>query len=59
MKLLEGKSAIITGSSRGIGREIARLFAENGAGLVIHGTSEEKLIALKNELNLNNCVYIA
>ena len=59
MKLLEGKSAIITGSSRGIGREIARLFAENGAGLVIHGTSEEKLIALTNELNLNNCVYIA
>jgi len=31
MKLLEGKTAIITGGSRGIGAAIVRLFAENGA----------------------------
>ena len=30
-KLLEGKTAIITGSNRGIGREILQVFAENGA----------------------------
>ena len=36
--LLEGKSAIITGSSRGIGRAIAKCYAENGARLIIHGT---------------------
>ncbi|MBQ9388889.1 MAG: SDR family NAD(P)-dependent oxidoreductase, partial [Synergistaceae bacterium] len=39
MKLLEGKSAVITGSSRGIGRAIAKAFADNGVSLVIHGTS--------------------
>ena len=58
MKLLEGKTAIITGSSRGIGRAVAKAFAENGASLVIHGTSEKSLIALKNEIG-KNCEYVA
>ena len=56
MRLLEGKTAIITGSSRGIGRAIARAFAENGAGLVIHGTSEESLRPLAEELG---CSFVA
>ena len=56
MRLLEGKAAIITGSSRGIGRAIAKAFAENGAGLVIHGTSEGSLKALADELV---CHYVA
>ena len=60
MKILEGKTAIITGSSRGIGRAVATAFAVHGASLVIHGTSEETLSALKNELETNtNCEYIA
>lgn len=56
MALLEGKSAVITGSSRGIGRAIAMAFASSGASLVIHGTNEESLRPLASELG---CEYVA
>lgn len=35
-RLLVGKSAIVTGSGRGIGRSIAMLFADHGASVVIN-----------------------
>lgn len=38
---LENKVAIITGSTRGIGRATAKLFAKEGAKVVVVGTKEE------------------
>ncbi len=59
--LLQGRSAIVTGSSRGIGRAIAEAFAREGARLVIHGTNEEALSKLKAEFNDQGaeCEYYA
>ncbi|SFN93506.1 3-oxoacyl-[acyl-carrier protein] reductase [Paenimyroides ummariense] len=51
MKLLEGKTAIITGATRGIGRGIALTFAKQGANVAFtYSSSEEAAIALEQEL---------
>jgi len=51
MKLLEGKNAIITGASRGIGRGIAKVFAENGANVAFtYSSSVEAAEELEQEL---------
>lgn len=42
MKLLEGKTAIITGASRGIGKGIAEVFADHGANVAFTYSSSEK-----------------
>jgi 3-oxoacyl-[acyl-carrier protein] reductase len=41
MKLLEGKTAIITGSGRGIGRSVANIFAQHGASVLINDLDED------------------
>jgi 3-oxoacyl-[acyl-carrier protein] reductase len=40
--LLKGKTALITGSTRGIGRAIAEVYAKNGASLILNARDEEK-----------------
>ena len=47
---LKGRSALITGASRGIGFAIAKSFAMQGADLVLSASSEAGLIKAKNEL---------
>ena len=52
MKLLSGKTALITGASRGIGRGIALKFAEHGANVAFtYLSSVEKGIELEKELS--------
>jgi 3-oxoacyl-[acyl-carrier protein] reductase len=52
MKLLEGKVAIITGATRGIGRGVAEKFAQNGADIAFtYVSSDEKAKALETELS--------
>lgn len=48
--MLNGKVAVVTGSSRGIGREIALALVKNGAKVVVSARSEEALAALVDEI---------
>lgn len=53
MKLLEGKTAIVTGAARGIGEAVALKFAEHGANVAftyISDSSAEKAAALEARL---------
>ncbi|MDT0646646.1 3-oxoacyl-[acyl-carrier-protein] reductase [Zunongwangia sp. F260] len=52
MKLLEEKNAIITGGSRGIGRGIAKVFAEHGANVAFtYASSAQAAEELEKELS--------
>jgi len=53
MKLLEGKTAIVTGAARGIGEAIALKFAEHGAHVAftyVSDSSAEKAAAVEEKL---------
>ena len=47
---LEGKKALITGASGGIGKEIAKVLIEHNAEVCISGRNQEELNALKKSL---------
>ncbi len=38
---LDGKTAVVTGSSRGIGKTIATVLAEHGANIILNGTTDK------------------
>jgi len=51
MKLLEGKTAVVTGGARGIGRAIVLAFANQGANIAFSDLAlDENTAALETEL---------
>ncbi|TBO44452.1 SDR family NAD(P)-dependent oxidoreductase [Pedobacter kyonggii] len=50
MKRLENKVAIVTGAAGGIGAAVARIFAKEGAKVLITDVQQEKLSAVANEI---------
>ena len=57
MGKLDGKIALITGGTSGIGEASSRIFAEEGATVIIVGRNEEKGRGLEQELG-NNSFFI-
>lgn len=58
-QILKDKYAVITGGSDGIGLAIAKIFAENGANIVLIARNEDKLEQVKHELSIfGNEVHI-
>jgi 3-oxoacyl-[acyl-carrier protein] reductase len=47
---LDGRVALVTGSSRGIGAAIARLFAHHGAKVAVHGRDTTALNAVLSDI---------
>ena len=50
MGKLDGKVAIITGSTSGMGRDTAYLFAKEGAKVVVTGRNEERAKAVVDKI---------
>ncbi|WP_105439315.1 SDR family oxidoreductase [Neorhizobium sp. T25_13] len=51
---LSAKTALVTGSSQGIGLALARGLAQYGAKVILNGRSREKLAAAQNQLRTEN-----
>lgn len=54
-----GKVAIVTGSSRGIGKAIAIALAKNGATVVLNGRNAQRLHQVENEIRKYNAKVIS
>ncbi|MCO6509799.1 MAG: SDR family oxidoreductase [Aridibacter famidurans] len=50
---IEGKTALIVGAGRGIGRRVAELFSGAGANVVVSSRTEPELLELEYKLNSN------
>lgn len=56
---LKGQTVVVTGGSKGLGKDIALTFAELGANLAISGRNQEALDATLKELRAHNPNCIA
>ena len=60
-QLLTGKTALLTGATSGIGKEIALLFAQEGAKVLLSGRRSERLEETAGEIRREGgeCAYLA
>ena len=56
---LDGKVAIVTGASKGIGFAIAKLYAENGAKVVLTSRKQDQLEAAAKDIDGETTVFAA
>src|SRR3954452_2687793 len=56
---LDGKVALVTGASKGIGKAIARAYAENGAKVVLSSRKQDALEATAGEIDGETAVFAA
>ncbi|MDP1753206.1 MAG: SDR family NAD(P)-dependent oxidoreductase, partial [Reyranella sp.] len=47
---LDGRTALVTGSARGLGWEMAKALAEAGARVLLHGRTPERIATRLEEL---------
>ena len=55
--MLDGKVAIVTGGTRGIGYEIVRKFLKNGAKVVLFGSRQETVDKAISSLKEESAAY--
>ncbi len=56
---IEGKWTFITGATAGIGKAIAKIFAESGSNLVLNGRRKNRLEELKQQLEKHHGIDVA
>src|SRR5659263_381560 len=59
MGKLESKVALVTGASSGMGYEIAKLFAKEGASIVVIARRKERLAALVTQIEADGGKAVA
>jgi NAD(P)-dependent dehydrogenase (short-subunit alcohol dehydrogenase family) len=55
---LDGKCALVTGSSRGLGKEMARTLAAEGAKIIVHGRNSETAETVAHEIGGSDRVAV-